>query len=214
MAVTFSTDSYWDAAGRIAGEAVTINSNATVTIRTDTRWYPNAPASMTGTIASVSVSTTQGGKMVVDGTKVRWMAFDSGSGNVPAIGTTITQGGVSGYLLAVYASITSAPTAVGAAMPSSGFLKFREVTGGPFSAGALTGIGANASSADVTGWIEVVADTSASQPLNFGQLGTFEVNGAWFDLGTTSGSAQQIISVPTNGGTGGLSTYTPKGRRK
>ena len=78
MAVTFSTDSYWDAAGRIAGEAVTINSNATVTIRTDTRWYPSAPASMTGTIASVSVSTTQGGKMVVDGTKVRWMAFGTG----------------------------------------------------------------------------------------------------------------------------------------
>lgn len=205
MAVTFSTDSYWDAAGRIAGEAVTINSNATVTIRTDTRWYPSAPASMTGTIASVSVSTTQGGKMKIDGTKVRWMAFDTGSGNVPAIGTTITQGGVSGYLLAVYTSITSAPTAVGAAMPSSGFIKFREVTGGAFSAGALSGIGANASSADVTGWIEVVFDSSASQPLNFGQLGTFETSGAWFDLGTTSGSAQQIISVPTNGGTGGLS---------
>lgn len=205
MAVTFSTDSYWDAAGRIAGEAVTINSNATVTIRTDTRWYPSAPASMTGTIATVSVSATQGGKMKIDGTKVRWMAFDTGSGNVPAIGTTITQGGVSGYLLAVYASITSAPTAVGSAMPSSGFLKFREVTGGTYSAGALTGIGANASSPDVVGWIEAVFDTSSVQPLNFGQLGTFEVDGEWFDLGTTSGSAQQAISVPTNGGTGGLS---------
>ena len=205
MAVTFSTDSYWDAAGRIAGEAVTINSNATVTIRTDTRWYPSAPASMTGTIASVTVSTTQGGKMKIDGTNVRWMPFDTGSGNVPAIGTSITQGGVSGYLLAVYASITSAPTAVGAAMPASGFLKFREVTGGQYSAGALTGIDATATSADVPGWIEVVFDSSGAKPLNFGQLGTFEVTGEWFDLGTTSGSAQQIISVPTNGGTGGIS---------
>jgi hypothetical protein len=93
---------------------------------------------MTGSLGNFNPSGTGG--FFIEGRNVRWMAYDTGSGNVPAIGTTVSQGGVSGYLLGVWADLLSAPTAVGAANPASGFIKFREVSGGTFSAGAITGI--------------------------------------------------------------------------
>ena len=154
---------------------------------------------MTGTMGGSSViSATLGGGLVIDSRNVRWMPYNTGTGNVPAIGTTVTQGGVSGYLLGVWSGLTAAPTAVGAAMPASGFLKFREVTSGPFTTGALTGIGASATSADVQGWMEIVADQLAN--FNIPRLGNFTVRGGWFELGTTSGVAQQLVQTPTNGG--------------
>lgn len=159
---------------------------------------------MTGSLAGVTISATLGGGYVIDARNVRWMPYNSGTGNVPAIGTSITQGAVSGYLLGVWASITSAPTAVGAVMPATGFLKFREVTGGSFSAGALSGIGASAVSADVVGWIEVVHDQAIA--ITVPRLGKFETRGNWFDLGVTTGVANQIVQIPTNGST---TTYTP-----
>lgn len=203
---TISTDTFLDdGTARTAGETWTING-CKLTIRTDTRWHADAPASMTGSLGSCTVSTALGGSINVDATQVRWMAFDTGLGTVPAIGTSITQGGVSGYLLGVWADYQSAPTAVGGVMPVSGFLKFREVTGGAFSTGALSGILANASSPDVTGWIEIARDTNS----NFAgyELGDGVVfQGGWFELGTTSGSRGQILSVPTNGGGSGTHVF-------
>jgi len=203
---TITTDTYLDGGtARTANETWTINNNARLTIRTDSRVHANAPASMTGTIGAITCSTTAGGKVYVDGTAVRWMPFDTGSGNVPAIGMTVTQGGVSGYLLGVWASYTSAPTAVGAAMPASGYLKFREVTGGPFTTGALTGIGANATAPDRTGWIEIACHVAI---WNIGQLGELKTRGEWFEHETvTSGSAHQIIQFPTNGGGGSSNIF-------
>jgi hypothetical protein len=91
-----SVDTFLDGGtARTAGEVWTIQSGATLTIRTDTRWHIGSPASMTGSLGSVAMPNLAGGYKV-DGTKVRWMAFDTGTGNVPAIGTTITQGGISG----------------------------------------------------------------------------------------------------------------------
>ena len=203
---TISTDTYLDGGtARTAGETWTINGCKLI-IRTDTRWHANAPASMTGSLGTMTTSTALGGGIQIDGTKVRVVPFNTGSGNVPAIGTSITQGGVSGYLLGVWAVWQSAPTAVGAAMPATGFLKFREVTGGSFSAGALSGISASATSADVAGWIEVCIDSNSSFALN--DLGDGLVSdGQWFDLGTTNGSAGQTFQVPTNGGGSGTHVF-------
>lgn len=201
---TITTDTYLDGGtARTAGEAWTCNGGR-LTVRTDTRWHANAPASMTGTLGSVTISATLGGGYTIDGRNVRWLAYDTGTGNVPAIGTTVSQGGVSGYLLGVWSSLTSAPTAVGAAMPATGFIKFREVSGGAFSAGALSGIGASATGTDGVGWIEVVHDQSTA--ITVPRLGDFTVRGDWFDLGTTTGSANQVVQVPTNGST---TTYVP-----
>lgn len=202
---TITTDTFLDGGvARTAGEAWTMNGGV-LTIRTDTRWHANAPASMLGSIGSTTTSATLGGGVLLDGRNVRQLAYDTGSGTVPAIGTLVTQGGVTGYLLAVYANMTSAPTAVGAAMPATGFLKFREVTGGAFAAGALTGISASATGADVVGWIEVVQDQAVANTVP--RLGFFRTRGDWFELGVTSGAAAQTFQVPTNGG--GAGTHVP-----
>lgn len=201
---TITVDTFLDGGtARTAGESWACNGGR-LTVRTDTRWHLNAPASMTGSLAAVAISATLGGGYTLEGRNVRWLAFAGGSGTVPAIGTTITKGGVSGYFLGVWAAITSAPTAVGAAMPATGFIKFREVTAGPFTAGALTGITATAAGADVVGWIEVVHDQAAA--ITVPRLGNFTVNGSWFALGTTTGVANQLVQCPTNGST---TAYVP-----
>lgn len=202
---TITTPTFLDGGvARTAGEAWTMNGGV-LTIRTDTRWHANAPAGMLGAIGLTTISATLGGGVLLDGRNVRWMAFTAGAGVVPAIGTSVTQGGVTGYLLGVWASITSAPTAVGAAMPATGFLKFREVTGGPYVAGALTGITADADGPDVVGWIEVVQDQSVANTVP--RLGYFRTRGDWFYLDDTTGVVGQILQVPTNGG--GAGTHVP-----
>lgn len=202
---TITTNTFLDGdIARTAGEAWTMNGGI-LTIRTDTRWHDNAPSSMTGSIGAVTVSATLGGGVLIDGRNVRIIAYNNGSGNVPAIGTSITQAGVSGYLLGVYADFQSAPTPVGNAMPTSGFIKFREVADGPFSAGSLTGIGADATEADRVGWIEVVQRQAVANIIP--RLGFYRVRGDWFELGVTNGSPGQILQVPTNGG--GAGTHVP-----
>lgn len=193
---TISTDTFLDTATgtRTAGEQWTVNG-CTFTIRTDTRWYSGAPSGMTGSLGIVSCSSSIGGTIVIDGTSVRWMPFDSGSDVVPPIGTMITQGVTSGYLLGVWPDLASAPLSPGSAMPATGYLKFREVTGS-FTSGVLGGISASATSSDVTGWIEVVGEST----FGTGYFGTSEFKGDWFYLGETSGVRGQTFQVPTNGG--------------
>jgi len=202
---TITTPTFLDGGvARTAGEAWTMNGGV-LTIRSDTRWHANAPAGMLGAIGATTISATLGGGVLLDGRNVRWLAYTGGGGVVPAIGTLVTQGGVSGYLLGVWASTTSAPTAVGAAMPPSGFLKFREVSGGPYAAGALTGITATAAGADVVGWIEVVQDQAVANTVP--RLGYFRTRGDWFYLDDTTGTPGQVLQVPTNGG--GAGTFVP-----
>lgn len=191
---TITASAYNDAAARTAGEAMTINNGAEWTVRTDYRVHANAPASNLGALGSVTINE---GKFIWDSTNTRWLAYNSGSGNVPAIGTTISQGGVSGYLLGVWASKTVAQTAVGAAMPATGFIKFREVTGGTFAAGALTGIGASATGADVQGWLSLPHDAAAN--FTIPRLGEHRARGGRFFLENTNGSVGQIFQVPTDG---------------
>jgi hypothetical protein len=171
-----------------------ITNGATLTIRSDTRIHSNAPASFTGSLSNVSF-TGLGGEFFIDATKVRWLAYNSGSGLVPAIGTIVTQGAVTGYLLGVWSGLAAQPTAVGAAMPTSGFIKFREVTNGPFSSGALTNIGASATGPDVTGWIECAWDSLTD--FTVGRVGKMKSRGDWFYLDNTNGTVGQTMQVPS-----------------
>ena len=193
MATITTSPYYLDASARTAGEVMTINGGQLI-IRTDTRFHATSPASMTGTLGGASViSATLGGEIFIDATKVRWLEITGGSGTY-AIGTTITQGGVTGYFSGFWSSLTATPsTTIGA----TGFIKLREVTGGSFTSGALSGITATAVGADTVGWIEVVADQSAN--FNIPRLGKFTTRGDWFDLGVTTGVSGQVIQFPTNG---------------
>lgn len=65
--------------------------------------------------------------------------FESGSGAVPALGTIVTQNGVTGVLVRVVAE-SLATIAVGATMPEKGTILVKTVTGGFFKSGAITGI--------------------------------------------------------------------------
>lgn len=66
-------------------------NGAVLTIRTDTRVHSTAPAGMTGTLAAMTISPTLGGGVFLDARNVRQIDFDSGTGNVPAIGTIVSQ---------------------------------------------------------------------------------------------------------------------------
>lgn len=189
---TISSDTYLDSASRSAGEAMTINSGARLTIRTDSRIHANAPASMTGSMGSVDFSG-MGGEYYIDATDVRWLPYNTGSGSIPAVGTTISQGGVSGYFLGVWDSTTYLPAS--GTVPSSGWIKLREVTGGAFAAGSLTGITASATAADEPGWIELVYDAASN--ITIPRLGKMTSRGDWFKLGQTNGSVGQQLTVPS-----------------
>lgn len=204
MAVTISASQDWDSAARAAGEAVTIQSGAVLTINTDTRYHKNAPASGTGSLGAITMTSVTGGELLIDGRNVRWLAITGGSGD-SALGTTITQGGVSGEYLGYYATLASAPTtAVGA----TGFIKLKSVSGGAFAAGAITfgaGTGAaTAAGADVTGWIEVIKDDATD--ITIARAQKITVRSEWFYLDNTTGAAQ-IIQLPTCGG--GANTMYP-----
>ena len=198
---TITTSQYLDnGTARTAGEIWTINNNATLTVRTDSRVHANAPSLMTGTFGNITVNE---GEFFIDATNVRWLKFNSASGTVPAIGTNITQGVVSAYLLGVWPDLVSAPLATGATMPASGYLKFREVIGGTFAPGVLSGISASAVAGDVTGWLEQVALQTAT--INVLRLGKFKTRGSYFYLDDTTGIRGQVLQTPTNGG--GNNTY-------
>ena len=195
-AFSITTDTVFDTiAGKTAAgfDTFNISNNATLTVDTDMAYCAQPTVGM----STFSIAAT-GGKLKFDGTKVRLIPYDTGSGNVPAIGTSITQGGVSGYLLGVWASIGVVPTAAGAAMPASGYIKIKNKTGGDYASGALGGIAASATGPDVVGWIR---SHSRNAAVTIPALGSVECIGDWFEVGVTSGARNQTVQLPYTSGT-------------
>lgn len=195
---------YWDSlsGGSVNAtlDSYAISNNTTLVIDTDS-YQCAGHSTAAGSLDTVTFSGT-GGKLKLNGKNVRVIPFDTGSGTVPAIGTAITQGGVSATLLGVWSSWQTEPLAAAAAMPASGYIKVKNKTGGDYAAGALTGITATATGADVVGWIEVRgADTAA---ITLPRIGSFEVDGDWFELGTTNGSRGQVLACPTTATVAGV----------
>lgn len=179
---------------KTGGDTYNVNGG-TLTIDQDSRGGLNS--SSTSTIGPMTLSATLGGTVEIDARKVRLIPYNSGSGNVPAWNTVISQGGASGKLIGVYSALNVASTATGAAMPASGWIKVKQWNDVAFSSGSLTGIGASATGADVVGWIELVGDEAGTCTVS--RLNLFRVRGEWFDLGTTSGSRATTYQIPTNG---------------
>ena len=182
------------ASARTGGD--TVDTNGFIfTIDQDTRYGLTGGATLS--LGSLTINASKGGIIDVDARTVRMIPYNSGSGNVPAYNTVISQGGVTGKLIRVQSAINATPTAVGAAMPATGFITVKQVAGGAYAAGALTGIGATATGADVAGFIELVADDAAT--INCNRLGTLRMRGEWFLVGSTSGSNATTYQLPTNG---------------
>lgn len=188
---------YWD--NYTGGSTVatldtyTISNGSTLTIRTDSNACLNHSVAF-GSLDTVTF-TGKGGTLKFDPTYVRVVAYTAGSGNSPAFGAAISQGGVSGVFLGAWTNWQSECIVPGAAIGATGFIKIGGVTGGNFAAGALTGITATCSGPDVQGWIEVRgADTATITVPRIGKVESVE---AWFELGTTNGSRGQILPCPT-----------------
>lgn len=173
----------------------TISNGSTLVVRTDTYACPNHSVAA-GSLDNVT-SSGIGGAMQFDPTYTRQISYTGGSGNAPAYGTTISQGGVSGVFLGTWADWQSEPTVPGAAIPASGYMKLGGITGGSFSAGALTGITATCSGPDIQSWIEIRGAETGT--ITVSRVLTVSSVQAWFDLGTTNGTAGQIIPCPTTG---------------
>jgi hypothetical protein len=170
-----------------------ISVGSTLVVRTDSYACPNH-STAAGSLDTVTFSGI-GGELKFDPTYVRYVAYTAGGGTVPAYGTAISQGGVSGVFLGVWASWITEPVAPAGAVPATGFIKIGGVTGGAFAAGALTGITATCSGADLQSWIEIRgADTATITVPRIGKVTSVE---AWFELGTTNGTAGQILPCPT-----------------
>lgn len=173
----------------------TYNVNgATLTFDADVRYGPNVSTS-TGPFGDIVISSSLGGKVFIDGSKIKAIPFTSGSGNVPASGTTISQGSVTAELICVMSLKTGGTvTPAGNSMPSSGYIKVRNVSGGSFISGSLSGIEASASAAEDTSFIEMVGIETKS--ISVPRLGEFTVSGEWFFAGTTTGNRHQTIQLP------------------
>ena len=155
----------------------------------------------TSVLGNIVMSASLGGTVEFNSTKVRTIAYNTGTGNVPALGTTISQGSASGILLGVYSALNVAPTTAGSAMPASGYVMIRQWNSIAYAAGALTGIGATATAADRAGWLEIVGAESLTATVN--RLNLFKVRGDYYDFQgvTTDGTRATTYQIPTHGST-------------
>ena len=179
---------------KTGGDAYNINGGV-LTIDQDTRYGLNQNTS--ASMGLFTMSATLGGTVEVDARFVRLIPYNTGTGNVPVENTVITQGSASGKMIGVYSALNAAPTAVGAAMPASGYIKVKAWNSVSYSAGALSGIGATATGADTVGWIELVGDEISGVTVN--RLNLWRMRGEWMEIGTTSGSSASTYQIPTNG---------------
>lgn len=177
------------------GETITIDSGATLTINSDSRWGQQA--------AVLGVTTISDGSLVVDGTQVWWVPFDASSGNVPSLlaiqGTNdVTVGGTPvGEFLGVFTALGVSPSTAGAAMPTTGFIKLRRRVATindndvlTFSNGATATV--NSATGGQRGWLNILGRDASTGVIVSGFSST-TWTGDWFELGTTNGNIGQQI---------------------
>lgn len=190
-------DEYFDAktGGSVNAtlDTYAISNRSRLVVRTDSNACANHSVAF-GSLDTVTFTGT-GGTLKFDPTYVRVIAYTGGSGNSPAFGAAISQGGVSGVFLGAWTNWQSECIVPGAAIGATGFIKIGGKTGGNFAAGALTGITATCSGTDVQGWIEVRGADTAT--ITVPRIGAVTSEEAWFELGTTNGTRGQIIPCPT-----------------
>jgi hypothetical protein len=181
-------------------DTYTISNDSTFVVRTDT--YACANHSIAGGSLDTIAWSGTGGTLRFDPTYVRVVAYTAGSGNSPAYGAAISQGGVSGVFLGCWTNWQSDPIVAGAAIGATGFMKIGGTTGGEWAAGAITGIALTCSGPSVQGWIEIKGpDTATITMSNIAKVESVE---AWFEIGTTTGVANQIIPCPTTATVAGV----------
>lgn len=182
--------------GLLNGEDIAINTNAVLTINSDSRWGQQAAV-----IGNITIDAGTGGICRIDGRDVWWLPFDGGTGNVPALGTVGVQdstaaGGATGEFLGIFTALGVAPSTAATAMPETGFVKFRSKVGTfvdneivTLPGGATVTV--NSATGGQRGWLHIVGEEA--QLITVPRVGKFESLGDWFELGTSSGATGQTI---------------------
>jgi len=178
---------------KTGGDTYNINGGV-LTIDQDSRVGLNQNTS--ASLGNLTLSASLGGTVNIDGRDIWMIPYSGGSGNVPAFNTAITNNGATGKLIGVHASLTSASTASGAAMPATGFIRVKQKSG-TYASGALAGITATADNSGRVGWIEIVGDEAATITAN--RLGNFNITGEWYEVGVTNGTSNQTMQIPNYG---------------
>lgn len=186
--------------GKTGGDVYNVNGG-TLTIDQHSRFglnNANTSATAATSMGSITISATLGGTVNIDSRYVRLIAYTGGSGTIPALNSTVTQGSASGKLMCVYTSMTAAPVTSGT-LGATGWIMIKGWNGVEFTSGALTisGLTATSSGASTPGFLEIMGDEAAT--VNANRLGSFNVYGAWYKLGTTSGVSLQTFQVPNHG---------------
>lgn len=187
--------------GKAGGDLYNINGGV-LTIDQHSRFglnNGNAAATTATSMGSITLSATLGGTCNIDGRYIRMIPFNGGSGTIPALNSLVTQGGASGKLMCVYSSLTTAPLINGGTMPATGWIMIKQWNQVEYAAGALTlsGVVANATGVSKVGFLEIFGDDAST--VNANRLGTFNVLGEWYEIGTTSGTSNQTMQIPNHG---------------
>lgn len=185
--------SIWGVAtARTGGDTIDTNG-FNVIIDQDTRYGLSGTTSTS--LGSVTINATKGGNFNIDATKVWLVPYSTGSGTLTA-GTAVTLSPATGNTIGLYSAFTAAPVLTGVA---TGWLKLTNVSGTLPSSGTFTqaGFTFTITGAAIQGFIEVVGDEAAT--INANRLGVVNMAGAWFEVGTTSGSNATTYQLPTNG---------------
>jgi hypothetical protein len=177
---TITTDSNHDAlTGRAAGEDITINSGATLTIDSC------VSSTAMGILGDITLSD---GVVLIDGRSVQEIDYSSGSGSLPSIGDTIT-GGTSGAT-AKYIEQNSGDN-------TAGTLTFT-VLSGTFSATETITSGGWSATLDTVavGFLKVFGE---DQDWGMTGFATLRTRGDWYEVGTGDGTDSQAFTLPHSG---------------
>ena len=177
---TITTDSNHDTlTGRAAGEDITINSGAVLTIDSC------VTSTAMGVLGDITCSD---GTVLLDGRNVKECAYSSGSGSLPAIGATIT-GGTSGatgkFIEAVSGSATAGSLAL--TVLTGTFTATETISSGGWSA-TLDTIG--------VGFLKVFGE---DQDWGLTGFATLQTRGDWYQVDTGDGTDSQTITLPHSG---------------
>lgn len=182
------------ATARTGGDTVN-TAGFKLTIDQDSRYGFSGTTSTTW--GNLTVDAAKGGEILIDGRYVRLIPFTGGSGTITA-GSLITCGSATAKVIGLYSAMTAAPVLTGVA---TGWIKVTEWNGIAFpTSGAFTQAGYTftISGADKVGFIEINGDDAGTIYAN--RLGTVNITGEWYSLGTTSGTSNQTLQIPNNGG--------------
>lgn len=146
---------------------------------------------------SLTINATKGGQLNFDGRYIRMIPFTLGSGTITA-GATVTCGSATGVVIGIYASLTTAPVLTGTL--ASGWIKVTAWNSVAFpTSGVFTQAGYTFTigGADIVGFIEVDGVEAATITAN--RLGSVNITGEWYEVGTTNGISNQTMQIPNNG---------------